>query len=69
MLHFGSLGFARSDLGCAPMHCLSSHAEAASHIKWRKMGTDVGPGPVFLSKKRRIGMDVSSGLIFLKKNK
>ena len=38
---------------------------AASHIKWRKMGTDVSSGPVFLSKKRRIGMDVSSGLIFL----
>ena len=22
------------------------------HIKWRKMGTDVSSGPVFLSKKR-----------------
>ena len=25
------------------------------HIKWRKMGTDVSSGPLFLSKKRRIG--------------
>ena len=24
-------------------------------IKWRKMGTDVSSGPVFLSEKRRIG--------------
>ena len=24
-------------------------------IKWKKMGTDVSSGPVFLSKKRRIG--------------
>ena len=55
------------DPGCASTHCLSGHAVAASHIKWRKMGTDVSPGPVFLSKKRRIGMDVSSGLIFLTK--
>ena len=54
-----------SEPGRAPMHHLSSHAVVPSHIKWRKMGTDVSPGPVFLSKKRRIGMDVSSGLIFL----
>ena len=25
------------------------------HIKWKKMGTDVSSGPIFLSKKRRIG--------------
>ena len=37
-------------------HCLASHAAVgAPHIKWRKMGTDVSSGPVFLSKKRRIG--------------
>ena len=54
-----------SDPRHTPMHRLSSHAVAASHIKWRKTSTDVSPGPVFLSKKRRNGMDVSSGLIFL----
>ena len=32
-----------------------SHAVVGvPHIKWRKMGTDVSSGPVFLSKKRRI---------------
>ena len=37
-------------------HYLASHAVAdVLHIKWRKMGTDVSSGPVFLSKKRRIG--------------
>ena len=25
------------------------------YVEWRKMGTDVSSGPVFLSKKRRIG--------------
>ena len=25
--------FTSSDPGCGPMHCLSSHAEAASHIE------------------------------------
>ena len=36
-------------------HRLASHAVAGiPHIKWRKMGTDVSSGPVFLSKKRRI---------------
>ena len=58
-----------SDPGRAPTHHLSGHAEAASHIKWRKMGTDVSSEPFFLSKKRRIDMDVSSGLIFLTKKK
>ena len=43
------------DPGYGPMHCLSSHAVAGvSPIKWRKMGTDVSSGPLFLSK-RRIG--------------
>ena len=32
-----------------------SHAVAGiPHIKYRKMGTDVSSGPVFLSHKRRI---------------
>ena len=61
-LRCGGLELAGSDPG---PHRLARYAVAASHIKWRKTGTDVGPGPVFLSKKRRIGMDVSSGLIFL----
>ena len=62
----GGLGL---DPGRAPRRRLSGHAVAVSHIKWRKMGTDASPGPVFLSKKRRIGMDVSSGLIFLTKKR
>ena len=33
-------------------HHLPSHAVVGiPHIKWRKMGTDVSSGPVFLSKK------------------
>ena len=37
-------------------HRLASHAVVGvPHIKWKKMGTDVSSGPVFLSKKRRIG--------------
>ena len=48
----GDLG---SDPKRAPTHRLSGHAVVASHIKWRKIGTDVSSGPVFLSKKRRIG--------------
>ena len=37
-------------------HHLASHAVVGvPHIKWRKMGTDVSSGSVFLSKKRRIG--------------
>ena len=37
-------------------HRLASHAVVGvPHMKWRKMGTDVSSGPVFLSKKRRIG--------------
>ena len=34
-----------------PTHCLLGHAVVASHIKQRKMGTDVSSGPNFLSKK------------------
>lgn len=30
---FSGLGFTGSDPGCGPMHCLSSHAVAASHIE------------------------------------
>ena len=45
---FGSLVRTRHHLAC--------HAVVGvSHIKWRKMGTDVSSGPVFLSKKWRIG--------------
>ena len=37
-------------------HRLARHAViGVPHIKWRKMGIDVGSGPVFLSRKRRIG--------------
>ena len=37
-------------------HHLANHAVVGvPHIKWRKVGTDVSSGPVFLSKKRRIG--------------
>ena len=37
-------------------HHLASHAVVGvPHIKWRKMGTDVSSGPIFLSKKRRVG--------------
>ena len=37
-------------------HRLASHAVVGvPHIKWRKMGTDVRSGPVFLKKKWRIG--------------
>ena len=40
----------------ADMHHLARHAVVGvPHIKYRKMGTDVRSGPVFLSKKRRIG--------------
>ena len=50
---------------------MPSHAVAGvPHVKWRKMGTDVSSGPVFLSEKRRRGLAaVSAGLIFLKKKK
>ena len=67
---FAGSRFASSDAGRGPMHCLSSHAVAGiSHTKQRKMGTDVSPGLIFLSKKRgRLMADVSSGLIFLKNN-
>ena len=30
---------------------LAGHAVAASHIKWRRMGTDVSPGPSSSAKK------------------
>ena len=37
-------------------HCLARHAVVGvPHIKQRKMGMDVSPGPVFLGKKRKIG--------------
>ena len=37
-------------------HHLACHAVlGVPSIKWRKMGTDVSSGPVFLSKKRRVG--------------
>ena len=68
-LRCGGPGFAGSDPGRALTHCLAGHAVAASHIKWRKMGTDVSPGPVFLSKKRGGLADVSTGLISSQKKK
>ena len=47
-------------------HCLSSHTVAASHIKWRKIGADVGSMTVFLKQRRgRLATNVSSGSIFL----
>ena len=47
-------GFAGLDPGHGPTHCLSSHAMAGvSHIKLRKMSTDVSSGPVFLKKKQK----------------
>ena len=53
---FGSPGFASLVPRCGPVHHLSSHAVVGvPHIKRGKMGTDVSPGPIFLSKKRRIG--------------
>ena len=33
-------------------HHSSSHAVAVSHIKQRKIGTDVSSGPIFLIKKK-----------------
>ena len=55
-LNFRSPGFKGSDPGHRPMHCLSSHAViGVPHIKQRKMGTDVGSGQSFLSRKRRTG--------------
>ena len=65
MLRCGGPGFTSWDPGRALAHHLASHAVAASHIKWRKMGTDISPGPVFLSRKREGLADVSTGLIFL----
>ena len=53
---FGGPGFTSSDPRCRPTHRLASHAVAGvQRTKWRKMGTDVSSGPVFLSKNRRIG--------------
>ena len=49
-------GFAGSDPGCghgtAWQPCCGRRP---TYKNWRKMGTDVSSGPVFLSKKRRIG--------------
>ena len=54
--NLGSLGFTGSDPGRGPTHHFASHALAGvPHIKSGKMGTDVGSGLIFLSKKRRIG--------------
>ena len=47
--------FAGSDPWVQTQPCLSSHAVAASHIKQRRIGTDVGSATIFLSKKRKIG--------------
>ena len=53
----------------AHMAPLGTHAVVGvPHIKRRKMGTDFGSGPVFLSKRGGLAA-VSSGLIFLKKEK
>ena len=50
------LGFAGSDPGCGPTSHLSAHAVVGvAHIKYGKMGMDVGSGPLFLGKRRRIG--------------
>lgn len=44
-----ALRFAGSD----PRH-LSTHAEAASHVKWRRTGTGVSSGLMFLSRKKKV---------------
>ena len=68
VLGCGGLRSTGSDLGHAPTYILASRAVAASHIKWRKMGTDVSLGPIFLRKKKIGGLaDVSTGLIFVTK--
>ena len=71
LVKFSSPGFAGSDPRFGPTHSLPSHAVAGvPHIKYRKMGTDVSSGPIFLSKKRGgLVVDVSSGLIYLKEKK
>ena len=48
VLHFGRLASVPGH-GLIPL--VSGHAVAASHIKYRKIGTDVSSGPIFLSKK------------------
>ena len=46
------LRFASPDPGRGPMHCLSSHAmEGVPHTKYKKMGTDVSSGLIFLKKR------------------
>ena len=51
MLCFGDPGFAGSDPMCGPDTHSSSHAVAASHIGWRKIGTDVRSVTIFLKQK------------------
>ena len=49
-------GFTGLDFRCDMAPLGKSHAVVGvPRIKWRKMGTDVSSGPVFLSKKRKIG--------------
>ena len=50
-LHFGGLGFTGLDPGCGPIHHSSSCASVGSYTKWRKIGTEVSSGPIFLTKK------------------
>ena len=46
-----AFGLAGLNPGWGPTHHLSSRAVAGiPHIKWKKMGTDVSSGPVFLKK-------------------
>ena len=48
-LRFSSQRFIVWDPGCGPTHCLSSHAVAGIlHPKYRKMGTAVSSGLIFL---------------------
>ena len=52
------------------MHCSSSHAVAGvSHIKYRKMGTDVSLGLIFLKKKKEKKKDSEKALGQFKTNK
>ena len=53
MLCFGGWGSRVWILGVDLQHCSSSHGVVASHIKWRKIVTDISLGPVFLTKKKR----------------
>ena len=38
-------------------HSSSSHTVAVSHIKQKKIGTDVSSGPILLTKKRKKGLN------------